>query len=384
MLSLEEQIFKQIKEAKNILISLPSQKSGGSISVGLAFYLFLKKLNKQVDIVGEGDNNIDLNKKWSFLPAYNQIKEEIKNLRQFIISLNIKNSKVKQIKYSLENDKLNFIISPEKGWFKKEDVSSHPGGFKYDLIIVLDAADLESLGSIYDNNVEFFYKTTKINIDRHPGNDEFGQINYLDLNVISTAEIIFYLFKNHYPKLIDQDIASCLLSAIIADSKNFKVNNLSPRTLLTTSELIDLGARREEIVNNLYRSRSFSALKLWGKLLNNLKSEEDKKLVWSKLNPEDFKNTNADKKELMEIIDELVLNLNESFLLAVFYQLKPDSDKYLILESVKNVNALKIANSLKAKGNSKRAVVKIKNIDKIKGDKEIIEILKKELAKIPR
>lgn len=383
MLSLEEQIFKQIKKAKKILLTLPSQRSGGSISAGLAFYLFLKKLNKEVDIIAENDINFELSKQWSFLPAYSEIKTELKNLRQFIISLNIKNSKVKQIKYTLEEDKLNFIISPEKGWFEPKDVSSHPGGFKYDLIITLDAIDLESIGKIYDNNVEFFYKTPIINIDCHPGNEEFGQINYLDLNVISSAEILYYLMKNHYHGLIDEDIATCLLAGIIADSKNFKISNLSPRTLLTTSKLIDLGGRREEIINHLYRSRSFSALKLWGKLLNNLKSEDNKKIVWSKLSPEDFKNTGASEKELMEIIDELVLNLNESYLLAIIYQLKTEDNKFLVLESVKNINALKIGNTWQAKGNSKRAVAEIKKDYKIKDNQEIIDVLRDKLAKIP-
>ncbi len=381
MLNLEEQIVKQIKEAKNILLTLPSQKSGGSVSAGLSLYLLLKKLNKKVDIISDYDEKFATNKKWSFLPSYSEITHDLKNLRQFIISLNINKSKVKEIKYILEKEKLNFIISPEKGWFESKDVASYPGGFKYDLIITLDTIDLESIGEIYDSNVEFFYKTTLINIDRHPGNEEFGQINYIDLNVVATTEILFYLFKNHYSSLIDEDIATCLLAGIISDSKNFKVSNISPRTLLTTSKLIDLGARREEIINHLYRSRSFNALKLWGKLLNNLKSEENKKLVWSKLSSEDFKNTNASEKELLEIIDELISNLNETYLLVIFYQIKNDDDKYIILESIKNVNALKIASLWQPKGNSKRAVIKINKNSNI-NTKELIEKLSSELAKI--
>lgn len=381
MLNLEEQIIKRIKEAKNILLTLPAQKTGGSVSAGLAFYLLLKKLNKKVDIISDYDEKFELNKQWSFLPYYSEIKNDLKNLRQFIISLNIKKTKVKQIKYNLEKEKLNFIVSPEKGWFESKDVSSYPGGFKYDLIICLDAIDLESLGMIYDNNIEFFYKTTIINIDRHPGNEEFGQINYIDLNVSSSSEIIFYFLKNHFKSLIDEDIATCLLAGIISDTKNFKLNNLSPRTLLTSSKLIDLGARREEIINHLYRSRSFSALKLWGKLLNNLKSEDNKKLVWSKLSPEDFKNTNSSEKELLEIIDELSLNLNESYVLAIIYQIKSDDNKHVIIESIKNINALKIAKVWQAEGNRKRAIVKIKKDSNI-NSKEIINELKSQLAKI--
>jgi bifunctional oligoribonuclease and PAP phosphatase NrnA len=378
MLNLEEQIFKLINKSKRILIALPADKNEGSIAAGLAFYLFLQKLNITTDIVANQETTININKNWSFLPSYSNIKNELKNLRQFIISLDIKKSRVKQIKYTLDNEKLNFIISPESGWFEPKDVKSFPGKFKYDLIITLDAIDLESLGSIYDNNVEFFYKTPIINIDRHPGNEEFGQINFIDLNVASSAEIIYYLFKNYNKKLIDENIATCLLAGIISDTKNFKVNNLTPRTLLATSQLIDLGGRREEIVDHLYRSRSFNALKLWGKLLNNLKTEENNKLVWSKLSPEDFKNTNAKQEDLIEIIDELVLNLSESFLLAIIYQLENNGPSYLILQTIKNINALKIASVWPAKGNSRRAIIELEN----QSLKEIIDKLKAELAKI--
>ncbi len=381
MLNLEQQIFKQIERSKRPLIVLPADRSGGSLAAALAFYLFLEKINIKADIAASQEESISLSRQWSFLPGYKNIISDLKNLRQFIISLDIKKSKVKQIKYTLAEDKLNFIISPERGWFESKDVQSFPGGFKYDLIIALDALDLEALGEIYDNNVEFFYKTTLINIDRHPGNEEFGQINFIDLNVVATTEILYYLFKNYKDKLIDEDIATCLLAGIISDTKNFKVSNLTPRTLLATSQLIDLGGRREEIVNHLYRSRSFRALKLWGKLLNNLKSEEGNKLVWSKLNPDDFINTGASEKELIEIIDELVLNLNKSFLLAIIYQLNNEEAPKLILQTIKNINALKIGIPWLARGNSKRAIADLKNQSLKEASREIIDKLTEQLAK---
>ncbi len=382
MLNLEEQIFKQIADSQNPLIVLPAERSGGSLATGLAFYLFLKKLNKKIKIVADSGLTPNFGRQWSFLPAYNEIGEELKNLRKFVISVDISQSKVSQIKYTIEKNKLNFIVSPESGWLNPQDVSSFPSEFKYDLIIVLGAIDLEALGKIYDNNIEFFYKTTIINIDHHPGNEEFGQINFIDLNVVSTAEIIYYLCKNYQTELIDEDIATCLLAGIIADSKNFKTNNLTPRTLLATSQLIDLNGRREEIVNHLYRSRSFEALKLWGKLLNNLKTESAGKLVWSKLSPEDFQTTNSSETELAEIIDELILNLNETFLLTIVYQIDPKGPKQLIIHALKNINALKIGEPWQARGNSKRslAILDIKNPDHRTDN--IIDKLNKQLAKI--
>ncbi len=379
MLSLEEQIVKQIEKSNRPLIVLPDNYLSGAIPAGLALYLLLKKLNKDVKIVCDLKSINNYKQPWSFLPLFSEIENELRNLRQFIISLNISKAKVNQIKYTVENNKLNFIISPEDSWFSKEDVSSSPGNFKYDLIIALDSPDLESLGKIYDNNIEFFYKTPIINIDRHPDNEEFGQINYIDLNVVSSAELIYYLFKNLKTKLIDEDIATCLLAGIIADSNNFKTNNLNPRTLMNTSALIDANGRREEIVNHLYRSRSYEALKLWGKLLNNLKVEN--KLAWSYLKAEDFEQSKASEKHLFEIIDELILNLSDNLIFLIAYQTDKEKKVNLIIQSIKNINALKIAPWLKVEGNRKRAFSSLDNVDVNKIQEMVIKPLILELAK---
>ncbi len=379
MLNLEKQIIKQIEKSKKPLIVLPNNYLSGAIPAGLALYLLLNKLKKESRIVCDLKKVGDYKQPWSFLPAFSKIEDELKNLRQFVISLNISEAKVNQIKYTLENNKLNFIISPENGWFDKKDVSSAPGGFKHDLIIVLDTPDLESLGRTYDNNIEFFYKTPIINIDRHPDNEEFGQINYIDLNVISSAELVYYIFKNLQIPLINEDIATCLLAGIIADSNNFKASTLSPRTLMNTSKLIDANGRREEIVNHLYRSRSFQALKLWGKLLNNLKVEN--KVAWSYLSVEDFKESQASEKHLFEIIDELILNLSDKFMFLLAYQTSSDKKANLILQSIKNINVLKIAPWLELEGNKKRAFGPLNHLDLNKIKDSIIKPIILELAK---
>ena len=193
MLNLEQQIFKQIEKSKNILLTFVTDPDGDALDAALAFYIFLKKLNKNIDLASD---NIDKNNNLLFfLPNYSEIKNNLINLRRFIVSLDISQAQVNQIRYTIDKDKLNFIISPSRGWFKPEDISTQAGEFKYDLIISLGSADLESLGEIYNQNIEFFYKTTIINIDYHSNNEEFGQINYVDLNVAAISEITFYLLK---------------------------------------------------------------------------------------------------------------------------------------------------------------------------------------------
>jgi len=352
MLNLEQQIFRQLEKSKNVLIVFPADRDNDAIASALALFLFLKKIGVETEIAGF--KNDDRSESFFFLPSYQEIKKQLDNLRRFVVSLDISQAKVNQIKYSVDADQLNFIISPKTGWFKPEDVSTRTGEFKYDLIFTVGVSDLEALEKLYDDNVEFFYKTTIINIDQQAANEEFGQINFVDLNAITTAEIIFYLLKNYKPEMISEDIATCLLAGIIQRTKNFKTANLTPRVLLTTSELITLGARREEIITHLYRSRDMSSLKLWGKILNNLQAEKKNELLWSKLDNNDFKETGATMDSLSDIIDELIATVPSAKIILIFCEETPDKTT-LLAYSLKNINVLDFIREYGALGGIKTA-----------------------------
>ncbi|MEI7620131.1 MAG: DHH family phosphoesterase [Candidatus Falkowbacteria bacterium] len=320
MISAEQQIFNQIEKSQNILISFPVDWNGDAISSALAFYWFLKKMGKNVEMAAAPISDTK-SRVFSFLPGFSDIKNSLDNLAKFIVSLNITNAKVDQIKYVLSEKTLDFIISPKDGWFDKDDISTATSGYKYDLIITLNAPDLESLGKIYDNNVDFFYKTTVINIDHHPANEEFGQVNLVELNAVSATEVLFEIMRDYKAELIDEDIATCLLAGIIFKTKSFKTPNLTPHSLMVTSELIKLGARREEIVTRLYRSRDITVLKLWGRVLNNLNGLNDNQLLWSSLFQNDFAETGSVEDNLLEVIDELIINIPQAKLITIFYSL---------------------------------------------------------------
>ncbi len=378
MLNLEQQIFKQIEKSKNILIIFSADHEGDSIASALALYLFLKKEKYEVNLVGQNLN--ETKHAFSFLPEYGKIETKLDNLRRFIVSVDISSAKVNQIKYQVENNVLNFIISPSEGWFKPEDVSARAGEFKYDLIITIGTSELESLGSLHDQNVEFFYKTSIINIDNKASNEEFGQINFIDLNAVAVSEIIFYLLKNYKNNEISEDIATCLLSGIIQKTKNFKTPNLTPRTLLSTSELISLGANREDIVTHLFRSRDLNTLKLWGRILNNLHAEHNEELIWSKLNTQDFIDTNSSSDGLSDIVDELIVNVPSAKLVAIFCE-EALSETKVILYSLKNLNSLDILSSYNPQGTTKIASALIKK-DSETVSSDLIPEIKNKLEKL--
>jgi len=406
MISSEQQIFNQIERAKNILITFPIDWNGDALASALALYLFLKKMGQKVEIVAARVSS-GQNETFNFLPGFFEVKNSLDNIAKFIVSLDITNAKVDQIKYVVNKNTLDFIISPKEGWFTKDDVHSATSGYQYDLIITLGTSDLESLGKIYDNNVDFFYKTTVVNIDHHPGNEEFGQVNFIELNAVATAEILFEFLRDYKADLIDEDIATCLLTGIIYKTKSFKTPNLTPHTLATTSELIRLGARREEIVNHLYRSRDIKVLKLWGRVLNNLQGSGENRLVWSTLFKNDFDLTGSSEESLLEVIDELIINIPQAKIIVLFYSISElnlvseldEEDRAqtaivhapgqnsqffttkVIVYAVKNINAFDLVKEFNPTGTRKIAYLNVSQPLKSASEK-IISLINSKLDKL--
>jgi len=382
MLTQEQQIFEQIKKAQNILITFKKTWSGDEVASALALFLFLKKMDKNVEIAAEQFSQDQL---YSFLPAYKEINNSLDNLRKFIISLDITNTKVSQIKYQQEENKLNFIISPQDGFFTADDIEAHSGGFKYDLIIIVSSPDLESLGKIYDNDTEFFYQVPLINIDHKSNNEEFGQINFIELTAVATSEILFSLFESFSRELIDENIATCLLAGIIAETRSFKTPNITPHALLTASQLISMGARREEIVNQLYRSRSLNVLKLWGRVLARLSSTLDNKLVWSTLNSANFSKTNSSEKDLTDVIDELIISIPQAKVIVIIYETNgtgaPAQTK-IIIHATKNIDSLALAKEFNPTGAKSLAEARI-NLPLAEAEKIVIKTIEEKLNKLP-
>ena len=364
----QQQIWQTIEKSNNILITFKKEFTGDSLASSLALFLFLQKQEKQVEIVAD---DFRVPRAYSFLPKINEIKEITTNLRQFIISLDISKSKVDEISYDIKDNELEFIVSPKTGFFSSKDISTRSSGFHYDLIITLDNPDLESLGKIYDNDTEFFFQTPVINIDHNSNNDNFGQINHVQLTATSVAELIYDLTQKKDAKLIDEDIATCLLTGMIAKTHSFKTSNVTPQTLNIASQLIQLGARREEIVQNLYRSRTLASLKLWGRVLTRLQNDPLQYLVWSYLTQPDFKEAQAKEEDVEGVIDELIANAPDARIIVLLYEREDRSIAALVNTEI-NLNALELTQLFEPTGSKNLARFTLKNVPITQAQEKII------------
>ncbi|EKD57043.1 MAG: hypothetical protein ACD_58C00016G0002 [uncultured bacterium] len=302
----KQQIVELVNNSKKILVLTHVNPDGDAIGSTLALVMGLRKLNKEVvaacqDVVPNALN---------FLPETSEIKSDIQNQRDFIISINTTNAKVDKLGYKqnpVEN-RLDIVITPKSGEFSQGDVTITPGAAKFDLIFVLDAPELERTGRIYDNNPDVFYEVPIINIDHHSGNDYFGRVNWVDLTATSTAEILVSLLESlgREKSVFDGEIATALLTGIITDTGSFQHNNTTPKSFTVAAQLVAAGARQQEIIQHIYKTKLLSTLKLWGKILSNIHEERKHRFVWSEVRIDDFRIFNAHESETSGVIDELL------------------------------------------------------------------------------
>lgn len=230
-------LLKELKKHKNFLIISHINPEGDSIGSELAFTSLLKTLGKGTYIV----NAQKLNHRYRFLPKSSSIHTKI-----------------------------------------KKDT-------KYDAVCFLDCADIKRIGKIYE---KIDLSKPKINIDHHLGNASFGDINLVEPDASSTAEILYTLFKEAKVK-IDKDTAVCLYIAILTDTGSFNYSNVSSFTHKVVSHLIDTGIDVSKIYKNVYEKISPSTIRLLGLALSTLKLSKNRAIARMKITKAMFKKGKA-------------------------------------------------------------------------------------------
>jgi nanoRNase/pAp phosphatase (c-di-AMP/oligoRNAs hydrolase) len=313
MLSPRQQAIDLIQKGKNILIALPENINGDSLGSALALEAILKILNKKVEVV----SSEPVPEKLKFFEGLENLKNKVSSWRDFIISIDTAKNKISRLRYEKENNILKIFLAADQK-IEERDIKLETGAFFYDLIITLDAPDLESLGQTFKENTELFFSRPVLNIDHKAANEYFGEVNLVEPTAAACAEIVALLIDELETDLIDREVATDLLAGLIAKTHSFQNTKTTPQALSLASRLITDGAEQEKIIQHLYKTIPLNRLKLWGRLLNQLDLNEQKNIVWFSATPEDFLATQTSPRDLtflLEEIDDLFPQININIVL---------------------------------------------------------------------
>jgi len=140
------------------------------------------------------------------------------------------------------------------------EIADHVTG-EFDAAIVMECGNLARTGV---TGLERFFV---INIDHHPGNSEYGQINWFNASAAACGEMVFDLVKAlGVPMTVE--IATHIYLAILTDTGSFHYSSISPRTFEICKEAIEAGVDPVLVARNVYDSNNMGRLKLFGAVLS--------------------------------------------------------------------------------------------------------------------
>jgi len=183
-----------------------------------------------------------------------------------------------------------------------EDIQSEPPhGIDPQLVFFFDSGNLERSGSAVRRIASH---ATIVNVDHHPSNSRFGDINIIDANASAVGQMVMEML-DHFGYPITPSIATNLYVALLTDTGGFRHENTTPRALTDGARLATLGADPGHIATQVYKMRPETTLKLSGLALATMRVEMDGRLAWAKVTRRMLKEANAVMAESEGIIDTL-------------------------------------------------------------------------------
>jgi phosphoesterase RecJ-like protein len=112
-----------------------------------------------------------------------------------------------------------------------------------------------------------------VNIDHHPGNTSYGQINWFDPGAAACGEMVFDLVRALDVPLT-RTIATHIYLAILTDTGSFHYSSISPRTFDICRECLEAGVDPVLVARNVYDSNNMGRLKLFGAVLGAMQIDQ--------------------------------------------------------------------------------------------------------------
>jgi len=239
---------KEIKKARSVILFTHRDPDGDAIGSMIAMYVALKRMGKTVEMFSSDP----VPEMYTFLPHTELVRTRL----------------------------------PKRAMF--------------DLAIVSDCGGIDRIDGGFD--VRSMVKTV-VNIDHHPDNTKFGDVNLVK-SISSVSEIIFGLLKKMKVK-ITRDIAECLYVGIMTDTGNFRYDYTTADTFAVARELIKTGIAFSRIAMQVYESKTLASVRILGYAMYNLETSRSGRVAWTALSKKLMDSVGAKSEDLTGLVDAL-------------------------------------------------------------------------------
>jgi hypothetical protein len=240
----KQSIVDRIKQANNILVTVSANPSVDQLAACLGLTIALNEVGKHATAVFSGQIPSTI----EFLKPEKTIEKNTDSLRDFIIALD--KSKADKLRYKVEDKVVKIFITPYRTSISDKDLEFSQGDFNVEVVVCLGVRDQKDLDQAITSHGRILHDATVIGINTVPG-PAIGTLSWVNDRASSLSEMVASVADEFGKKVLDNQIATALLTGIVAETERFSNPKTSPATMSISAQLMAAGANQQLVASEL-------------------------------------------------------------------------------------------------------------------------------------
>ena len=250
--SSKQRIIDGIKDVTNILVTVSANPSVDELSAALALTIFLNKLGKHATAVFSGEVPPAI----SFLNPDKTFEQTANSLRDFIIALD--KEKADHLRYKVVDDAVKIFITPYRTTISEKDLEFSQGDYNVELVVALNVENSERIDAALTAHGRILHDAIVVTMTAGGVKSGLGSVDWHEDSASGVSEMMVELINDLRTQSasLDEQIATALLTGIVAVTNRFSNNLTSSRVMTVAANLMAIGANQQLVAMKIAESEA--------------------------------------------------------------------------------------------------------------------------------
>lgn len=250
--SSKQRIIDSIKDVTNILVTVSANPSVDELSAALALTIFLNKLGKHATAVFSGEVPPAI----SFLNPDKTFEQTANSLRDFIIALD--KEKADHLRYKVVDDAVKIFITPYRTTISEKDLEFSQGDYNVELVVALNVENGERIDAALTAHGRILHDAIVVTMTAGGVKSGLGSVDWHEDSASGVSEMMVELINDLRTQsaALDEQIATALLTGIVAVTNRFSNNLTSSRVMTVAANLMAIGANQQLVAMKIAESEA--------------------------------------------------------------------------------------------------------------------------------
>jgi hypothetical protein len=241
------QIAEKIKSASSVLVTVSANPSIDQLAACIGLTLAINKMGKHGTAVYSGKTPSTI----EFLKPEKTLESDTNSLRDFIISLD--KSKADKLRYKVEDNVVKIFITPYKTSISEKDFDFSQGDFNVDVVLALGVGKKADLDRAITSHGRILHDASVISVNTAAiaGQSPIGSMEWVAAEASSLCEMAADLINELDSSILDNQIATALLTGVVVETARFSNEKSRPHTMQVSGKLMESGASTQLITTKL-------------------------------------------------------------------------------------------------------------------------------------